>query len=254
MDIAKIKKKLMALGSRDRQAKVTEAAASPARVHETEPDEKSHASSVVYTQPEIAEEHSPEASREQWLESEPDTGLKRAEGEESPEESKNGKETPKGRETDKIAGTDKEEVVEILTFGLMKEEFAFRISQLEEILRHQRITRVPRVPKYVIGITSLRGKIIPVLDLKLRLSLTANPSAVDQKGKILIIKGPKGPIGAAVDKVIRVVRTERSEILPPPSHLSEAEHRLIEGVVVVDKRFVSIINIEETVSLCTKWT
>ena len=252
MDIAKIRKKLRGLEASERQAKVKEPAASPAEAREAEPDEKPHTFSVNYTQHVVAEDNPPEVS--QGIEAGSDIHRKQAADEGPFEESKNEKETPKDRGAYKSTGTDQEEVEEILTFGLMKEEFAFRISQLEEILRHQRITRVPRVPKYVIGITSLRGKIIPVIDLKLRLSLTAKPSDIDQKGKILIIKGPKGPIGAAVDKVIAVVRTEKSEILPPPSHLSEAELKLIEGVVIVDKRFVSIINIEETVSLCTKWT
>lgn len=252
MDIAKIRKKLKELEARGLQTKVNDLAAPPAEAHSTEPDEKAPAPSANYAQPAVTEDNPPDMS--QSIEAGSDIDRKQAVNDEPAEESKDEEKTSKDRETDKRTGTDQEEVVEILTFRLMKEEFAFRISQLEEILRYQRITRVPRVPKYVIGITSLRGKIIPVIDLKLRLSLTAEPSDIYQKCKILIIKGPKGPIGAAVDKVIGVVRTEKSEILPPPSHLSEAELKLIDGVVIVDKRFVSIINIEETVSLCTKWT
>ena len=148
-----------------------------------------------------------------------------------------------------IEAEKEEEIIEILTFSLLKEEFAFRISQLAEILRSQWITRVPNVPDYVLGITSLRGKIIPVIDLKLRLSLTSSPSDVIRKGKILIINGAKGPVGAAVDKVIGVVRVAKSDILPPPSHLSEKELKFIDGIAVVDKRFVSVINMEEAISL-----
>jgi purine-binding chemotaxis protein CheW len=148
-----------------------------------------------------------------------------------------------------IEAEKEEEIIEILTFSLLKEEFAFRVSQLAEILRSQWITRVPNVPDYVLGITSLRGKIIPVIDLKLRLSLTYSPSDVIRKGKILIINGAKGPIGAAVDKVIGVVRVAKSDILPPPSHLSEKELKFIDGIAVVDKRFVSVINMEEAIAL-----
>jgi purine-binding chemotaxis protein CheW len=151
------------------------------------------------------------------------------------------------------AGTDKaEEVVEILTFSLLKEDFAFSISHLEEILKYQRITAVPNVPKYILGITSLRGKVIPVIDLKLKLSLTGTASDDTVKGKILIVRGPRGPIGVAVDKVIGVVRIPSSEILPPPSHLSEGEVKFIDGIAVVDKRFVSIINMPATMTLNLK--
>lgn len=151
------------------------------------------------------------------------------------------------------AGTDKaEEVVEILTFRLLKEEFAFGISHLEEILKYQRITAVPNVPKYILGITSLRGKVIPVIDLKLKLSLTGTAPDGTGRGKILIVRGPKGPIGVAVDKVIGVVRIPRSDILPPPSHLSEGEVKFIDGIAVVDKRFVSIINMPATMTVNLK--
>ena len=133
-----------------------------------------------------------------------------------------------------------DEVIEILTFRLLKEEFAFRISQLAEIVRPQTITEVPQLPKFVLGVTSLRGKVIPVLDLKLKLSLTDKSPEGKAKEKILIIKGPKGPIGATIDKVLGVVRVGRNEIIPPPSHLTEAELKFIEGVAVVEKRFISI--------------
>jgi purine-binding chemotaxis protein CheW len=141
------------------------------------------------------------------------------------------------------------DIIEILTFSLLKEEFALRVSQLEEILRPQRITMVPKMPDYVMGITSLRGKIIPVIDLKTKLSLIDKPSDINPRGKILIIKGPKGPIGAEIDKIIGVVRIAKSEIIPPPSHLTEAEHKFIEGVTVVDKRFISIIQMEEAIKI-----
>lgn len=145
-----------------------------------------------------------------------------------------------------------DEIIEILSFSLLKEEFAFKISQLAEIIRPQSITIVPQLPKYVLGVTSLRGKVIPVLDLKCKLSLTEKPVDSHDKGKILIIKGPKGPIGATIDRVIGVVRVARNEIIPPPSHLTEAELKFIEGIAVVDKRFISIVNMEETIAINSK--
>jgi purine-binding chemotaxis protein CheW len=160
------------------------------------------------------------------------------------------KEKTKGQGIGNKIDEDKtDDVVEILIFSLLKEEYAFRISQLEEIRRYQRITSVPKMPNYVLGITSLRGKVIPVIDLKTKLSLKDKPSGIDQRGKILIIKGPKGPIGAAVDKVIGVVRIAKNEILPPPSHLTEKEIKFIEGIAVVDKRFISIIHMDETINI-----
>ena len=93
-----------------------------------------------------------------------------------------------------------EEIIEILTFRLFKEEFAFKVSQLKEILKWQRITKVPKMPDYVVGITSLRGKVIPVIDLRTKVSSHAKLPGITDRIKILIIKGPKGLIGAVVDK------------------------------------------------------
>ena len=142
-----------------------------------------------------------------------------------------------------------DEVVEILTFSLRTEEFALRISQLKEILKYQRITEVPKMPEYVLGITSLRGKVIPVIDLRIKILPYEETRAVSEKTKILIIKGPRGMIGAVVDRVSGVMRIVKSEILPPPTHLSEEQLRFVEGVAVLDKKFVSIINMEEAINI-----
>ncbi len=148
--------------------------------------------------------------------------------------------------------TDKDssdEIIEILTFKLLNEEFAFRIRQLKEILKYQRITTVPKVPDYVVGITSLRGKVIPIIDLRTKILSKKLPVNEKERIKILIINGPKGLIGAVVDKVSGVVRIARSEIQPPPSHLDEEQIKFIEGVAVIDKRFISILNMIESVDI-----
>ena len=59
--------------------------------------------------------------------------------------------------------------------------------------------------------------------------------------KILILSGPKGLIGATIDKVLGVVRFPGGSVLDPPAHLSEEELKYLEGVVISEKRFISII-------------
>ncbi len=156
-----------------------------------------------------------------------------------------------------ITADQDEDMVELLTFSLSHEEYAFRVPEVEEILRFQKIARVPTMPDYVLGITSLRGKIIPVIDLKTRLNLQAMSSGAGSSGelpetgqktgtenKILIIEGPKGLIGASIDNVRGVVRLPRTAVLQPPGNLDENELRFIEGIVVLKKRFISIIHSE----------
>jgi purine-binding chemotaxis protein CheW len=158
--------------------------------------------------------------------------------------------------------TEEDQLVEILTFSLAKEELAFRVSEVEEIIRYQKITRVPSMPDFVLGITSLRGKIIPVIDLKKRLGLRKSSISNDYANegldlksetkaneKILIVSGPNGLIGASIDRVIGVVRLPVSNMLEPPAHLTEEELKFIEGVVIFENRFISVIRAKNTMHI-----
>ena len=163
-----------------------------------------------------------------------------------------------------VPADETEELVELLIFSVAREEFAFGVPEVEEILRLHTITRVPTMPDYMLGITSLRGKIIPVIDLKTRLNLRETPAAALSSGegrqaeknngavrKILIIAGPKGLIGVTIDRVTGVVRLPVSEILDPPGHLNEDERQFIKGIAVLGKRFVSLIRTEAAVDIET---
>lgn len=149
-------------------------------------------------------------------------------------------------------------ILELLTFVLAEKEFAFRLADVEEIIPFQGITFVPLLPDYVSGIMSLRGKIVPVIDLRSRfalgqrphrLSSAADPEMEARKEKILILAGPRGLIGATVDRVRGVVRFPEGSVLAPPAHLTEEEKKFIEGVVIQEKRFISVVRFEETVNI-----
>lgn len=136
-----------------------------------------------------------------------------------------------------------EEIVELLVFSLSNEEYAFRVSELEEIIRPQQITYIPKTPEYLLGVTSLRGKIMPVVDLKGMLLLAG--SGESKKQKIVILKGNRGPMGVRVDRILGVVRLPISGLTECPSHLNESQLRFIEKVAIFNGRFISIINTEE---------
>ena len=149
--------------------------------------------------------------------------------------------------------------VELLTFRLGREEYAFEVAEVEEIIRLQKMTKVPTVQNYIIGITSLRGKIIPVIDLKARLHLrdegevpeygTQEDPGGSRESKILIIDGPRGFIGATIDRVMGVVSVPKNRVLEPPAHLNEAEIKYIRGIVVLEKRFISVLRAEDTMNI-----
>ncbi len=144
-----------------------------------------------------------------------------------------------------IVETD--DIIELLVFGLYNEEYAFMVSELEEIIRPQQITSIPRTKEYLIGVTSLRGKIIPVIDLKKMLLLTGKEESA--KRKIIVLKGNKGPLGVLVDRIAGVVRLPVSGLTEAPAHLKESQLRYINQVAVFNSRFISIINSEEIMNI-----
>ncbi|MBI4698845.1 MAG: purine-binding chemotaxis protein CheW [Nitrospirae bacterium] len=145
--------------------------------------------------------------------------------------------------TNKNEEPDMTAEVEILAFKIANEEYAVKITELQEIIRYQRITIVPCTPLYVLGVTSLRGKIIPVIDLKIRLGLNGGVEAKQKKQKILILSGNKEPLGALVSLILGVFRLPASELLPPPPTLTEEEKNYIDGIVKIKNRFISILNV-----------
>jgi len=136
-----------------------------------------------------------------------------------------------------------EEIIEILVFSLCNEEYAFKVSELQEIIRPQQTTYIPRTPEYLMGVTSLRGKILPVIDLKSMLSLTGEVESGRQK--IIVVKGVKGPIGVKVDRIEGVMRLPVTGLTESPSHLNESQLRYIDHVAISGNRFISILNTEE---------
>ena len=102
---------------------------------------------------------------------------------------------------------------EYLAFGLAGETYAVQIAQLAEILRPPPITEVPRAPDMVLGVVSVRGKLVTVLDLRRRLRLPE--SAPDRKARILLAGTEGGEqIGLLVDEVQQVWRLATDEIEP----------------------------------------
>jgi purine-binding chemotaxis protein CheW len=102
---------------------------------------------------------------------------------------------------------------EYLAFGLASETYAVQIAQLAEILRPPPITEVPRAPRVVLGVVSVRGKLVTVIDLRRRLNLVEAP--IDRRSRILLVDSGLGEqLGLLVDEVQQVWRLAAEEIEP----------------------------------------
>lgn len=109
---------------------------------------------------------------------------------------------------------DHETRSEYLAFMLGHEAYAVPIGTIAEILKPLPITEVPRARPAVVGVMSVRGRLVTVLDLKRRFRL-ADATEMDKRSRILLVDAPEETIGLLVDEVLQVYRLTETEIEPP---------------------------------------
>ncbi len=114
-----------------------------------------------------------------------------------------------------------------LIFSMGTEMYGMEIKYITEIIGIQPITAVPEMPDYVRGITNLRGKIIPVMDARLRFKKAARD--YDDRTCIIVIDTNDISIGLIVDSVSEVLAMSDEDIAPPPE-INKGGHRYIKGV------------------------
>ncbi|MBX3260724.1 MAG: purine-binding chemotaxis protein CheW [Labilithrix sp.] len=103
---------------------------------------------------------------------------------------------------------------EYLAFMLGNEAYAIEIGNIVEILKPLPITEIPRADPDVVGVMSVRGRLVAVLDLKRRFRL-ARTFTMDRKSRILLVNAVEEEIGLLVDEVLQVYRLSEAEIEPP---------------------------------------
>jgi purine-binding chemotaxis protein CheW len=123
------------------------------------------------------------------------------------------------------AAADLEHLVgKYLTFGLADGEYGLTVAKVKEIVKVMPITTVPRVPAYLKGVINLRGKVIPVVDLRLKFGLP--PLEYSERTCIIVVdttvRSHAIPIGVIVDSVSDVLAVSAEELEPPP-HFNDAD-------------------------------
>jgi purine-binding chemotaxis protein CheW len=139
--------------------------------------------------------------------------------------------------------------LQLVTFMLGEEEFGVPISQIQEIDRLGRITKVPNAAQFIEGITNLRGEVIPVLDTRKRFDLEAK--LADDRTRIIIVDLGGTKTGLVVDSVREVLNLARKDIAPPPEAIgSGIDQQFISGIGKVDegKRMIVLLDVERILS------
>jgi len=137
--------------------------------------------------------------------------------------------------------------VELLCFRVATEEYAISIMDIKEIIKPREVTEVPRVPAFVRGILSLRGNIIPVFDMRVRLGLAG--ATATERERVVVVKRQGGFCGVLVDEVVQVVRIAEAGIEPPPVVLEGIDREFVLGIGRVGGRMLILLDMEKVLDV-----
>jgi purine-binding chemotaxis protein CheW len=130
----------------------------------------------------------------------------------------------------------------LATFVLEREEYGVNVHQVQEIRRVGEITAVPRAPEFVRGVINLRGRILPVLDLKRKLGL--GEVAIVRAARIVVVRVQDRILGLLVDGASQVLKVPVSRVEPPPEEVVERGGDYIRGVAKLEDRLIILIDLE----------
>jgi purine-binding chemotaxis protein CheW len=131
----------------------------------------------------------------------------------------------------------------LVAFKIDTEEFAVDIGSVQEINRPVEVTRIPNSPPHVSGVMNLRGRIIPVVDLRRMLGFEVK--SADKQSRIIVIEIGGVVAGFLVDSVSEVVQLPESAVEAPPTFAGAVEPRYVNGVGKIDERLLILLNLEK---------
>jgi purine-binding chemotaxis protein CheW len=146
------------------------------------------------------------------------------------------------RGRDEGAGRVQEQPESWVVFELAAERYGLPVTAVQEVLRVDAVTRVPDSPPPVRGITSLRGRVLAVVDLRMRLGLP--PAAVDARSRILVVDSRRRVLGLLVDAALEVCKLLPSALAAPPHEVMTARSDYIRGVVQLDDQLIIALDLD----------
>jgi purine-binding chemotaxis protein CheW len=136
--------------------------------------------------------------------------------------------------------------VRFISFSLAKQIFAIPLLGVKEVIGFTESTTIPGAPTYFKGIINLRGQIISVIDLRLKLKM---PKAdIGPEASIMILDLGEINLGVVVDSIESVLNLEGSNISPPPDMNAGAAQQFVTGVAKTDNKLVLILDINRTLN------
>ena len=139
------------------------------------------------------------------------------------------------------------ELLELVGFKLGEEEFGIDIINVNEIIKMQKITSIPNAPSDILGIVNIRGKIIAVVDTRLKLGIY--PKEFDNETRIIILEFNKKPIGFIVDEVTEVLRISKKTLNDVPDMVSKKMNTdYIKSIANIEDKIIILLDLQKLLS------
>jgi purine-binding chemotaxis protein CheW len=135
------------------------------------------------------------------------------------------------------------DTVQMVVAVLGNEEYGIPIMQVQEIIQLPPVTRIPAMPEFVEGVCNLRGRIIPLIDLRKRFRLTLQKTA--EQTRAIVAGSGQSPVGLIADTVADVIRFPRESIGPLPEMAVQIDSEFLTGVCTRGRRMIILLNTEK---------
>lgn len=135
------------------------------------------------------------------------------------------------------------EILQLVCFKFAEEEYALEIRFVREVIHVQKITPVPQMPDFSLGVINIRGNIIPVFDFRRKFGLKEKPS--DEKTKMVVAAVAGIQVCFVADEVLANIKVDPSFIVPAPNVRMKMKRECIAGIAKLDERMVIILDLEK---------
>ncbi|MFT7860369.1 MAG: chemotaxis protein CheW [Sulfurimonas sp.] len=135
-----------------------------------------------------------------------------------------------------------DDVVQLVGFMIGDEEYAVPILSIQEIIKPFTWTRVPQVPKYVLGVFNLRGAVIPLIDLRTKFRL--QPKKHNEDTRFIVMRHGDDVAGFVIDRLTMAIRIKKENIGPAPDTVNDKD-TIIEGVGKQEDKIITLLKVNK---------
>jgi purine-binding chemotaxis protein CheW len=136
---------------------------------------------------------------------------------------------------------------QIVVFELNSEYFGVEIAKVESIIKMQPITQIPHVPDFVEGVTNLRGRVLPVIDLRKRLGLVQGETT--KNTRIMVVEITGTTVGLVVDGVSEVLQISAGSVESLPPIVNTLNSACLKGIVRLENRLIVLLELGRVLDL-----